>query len=1115
MIARRRAVGRASGLALGLVLATLPLAAVSQTTTVTPDLGASRGVGTIVTHSGNVLRVEGGTLSGANLFHSFSQFSLGSGDIARWTHSNGDAASVNNVINRVTGGEVSRIAGTIDSTGLPNANFFFINPAGIVFSQGARINVPAAAFFSTAGELRFADGARFAVSAPNGSTLSMAAPESFGFLGGQGSIEVTGAGENFAPSTALLSFSGADVRVSNTKLQLAQRTTVRGLDLIGVGPGPQAVNLINPLTATATGAVQVRRSAFAIASGDTAAGAFRVRGGQVELDTVNIISDTGGQRRGGDVRVVADQLRIYGESSIGTSARAQGAAGDIDFVATDIDINGGILFNVSITGAAAGRISMTADNLVVRGGATLASTNSAGGRGGDIALSAKTLQLDSVTAVSSALGNGGGGDLILDAPAMQLINTNVIATSLGLARPGDVHVNGDVIEISGGSYGALPGANSDSGALTINAASSLYALGAAFSASSSSDNGAGSITIRSPEILFVQSRISADNFGDGGGGMVLVEADNLVFDEVMVRVGAYGAAGERPGLARFKAAGDLQLFNSIITSNTNGQARGGIIEIAGRDVLLEDSQIRSDTIGLAEGDAGRVAIKADNALLVRNGVVTSGSNSFGKGGDVVLEAPTITLDTGAGIRADTLGPGDAGEVTVKAGSLTILESASITSRSRSGAGNAGKVSVEADTIKLIDGRISSGTDSQGDAGIVSIRVGDLILDGDRRDRTFITSETLGQGDAGGIFIDAKSIDVRNGAYVSSDTFESGDAGSVTIRAGTLTVGGGGYISSDSAGEGDAGNIAIIAGDMKIGDLARVSTSSRGEGEAGELAIKAKVLIVDGGLISSASERGAAGASGALRVEAETLSLVNRGAISTVSHNPLPAGQIEIVAGALSIDGGRSLISSENLAGDLTRGGVKGQVGDAGSVAITAANLTVSNGGRITTNSFGGAAGGISITIPRPGLLVLEGADMIGSIQTSSGAGTGGRITITNPLAVISNGGAILALGQLSGANVTIRSRYFINSTDRLNTVAVDGDIRLETGLYDVSSGTVNRDISVLDASKVLQGQCPAARSTGVVSQLITRPVGPYVRDPGFAAPPAGTEPVQAPRGACT
>jgi hypothetical protein len=69
-------------------------------------------------------------------------------------------------------------------------------------------------------------------------------------------------------------------------------------------------------------------------------------------------------------------------------------------------------------------------------------------------------------------------------------------------------------------------------------------------------------------------------------------------------------------------------------------------------------------------------------------------------------------------------------------------------------------------------------------------------------------------------------------------------------------------------------------------------------------------------------------------------------------------------------------------------------------------------------------------------------------------------------------------------------------------VAVDGEFKIVAGLYDLSSGAVSRDLSVLDASKVMRGQCPAARSTGQVSQLITRPVGPYVRDASPTAPPA-------------
>ncbi len=170
---------------------------------------------------------------------------MGAGDTAQWVRSAGGGAGVSNVINRVTGGQVSQIAGTLDSTGLPNANFYFINPAGIVFSTGARVNVPSAAYFSTAGELRFADATKFAIATPGGSTLSIAAPQSFGFVGGQGAISINGVAQDFAPPSAALSFAASDVQVANAHL------LQRGLDLTAVGPGAAQVSLLDP-TATPT-----------------------------------------------------------------------------------------------------------------------------------------------------------------------------------------------------------------------------------------------------------------------------------------------------------------------------------------------------------------------------------------------------------------------------------------------------------------------------------------------------------------------------------------------------------------------------------------------------------------------------------------------------------------------------------------------------------------------------------------------------------------------------------------------------------------------------------------------------------------------------------------------
>ncbi|MGB0564680.1 MAG: hypothetical protein ACPGVO_23210, partial [Spirulinaceae cyanobacterium] len=69
-------------------------AAIAQSITAAPD-----GTGTIVTIDGQIYHIQGGSQAGANLFHSFQDFGLSSGEIANFL-SNPD---VTNIFGRVTG----------------------------------------------------------------------------------------------------------------------------------------------------------------------------------------------------------------------------------------------------------------------------------------------------------------------------------------------------------------------------------------------------------------------------------------------------------------------------------------------------------------------------------------------------------------------------------------------------------------------------------------------------------------------------------------------------------------------------------------------------------------------------------------------------------------------------------------------------------------------------------------------------------------------------------------------------------------------------------------------------------------------------------------------------
>ena len=87
--------------------------------------------------------ITGGTrpggASGTNLFHSFGDFNVPTNNIANFLNDSGLATS--NILGRVTGGNISNIFGTIQTTGFGNANLFLMNPAGFLFGPNATVNV--------------------------------------------------------------------------------------------------------------------------------------------------------------------------------------------------------------------------------------------------------------------------------------------------------------------------------------------------------------------------------------------------------------------------------------------------------------------------------------------------------------------------------------------------------------------------------------------------------------------------------------------------------------------------------------------------------------------------------------------------------------------------------------------------------------------------------------------------------------------------------------------------------------------------------------------------------------------------------------------------------------
>ena len=131
-------------------------------------------VDTQVTQDGNVAEITGGETRGGNLFHSFQNFSVVTGNEAFFNN----ADNISNIFSRVTGGNISNIDGALRANG--SANLFLINPAGIIFGENARLDIGGSFYGSSASRVLFEDGEFSAVDNLNEPILTINAPIGLG-----------------------------------------------------------------------------------------------------------------------------------------------------------------------------------------------------------------------------------------------------------------------------------------------------------------------------------------------------------------------------------------------------------------------------------------------------------------------------------------------------------------------------------------------------------------------------------------------------------------------------------------------------------------------------------------------------------------------------------------------------------------------------------------------------------------------------------------------------------------------------------------------------------------------------------------------------------------------
>jgi len=325
-----------------------------------------------------------GTRTGDNLFHSFETFNIDFGGSATFTGS----ADIRNVVSRVTGGDISNIQGTLRSE-VGNANFYFINPAGITFGEGGSVDVPASFHLSTAEQLVFSDATVLDAASPTTSTLSMATPQAFGFLGnGSGAIVVTDteleitdgdlsvAGYELLINDAAL-FSSGDVEIEiqgQATIENGGRIfteTTNELDAGDIALTANQLLVDRQISEFPTGLIS-----FADAGSTGKAGSVEVT--IAELATIQnggkISSNSFSVGNAGNIRLNANQLLIDRKDSkfitglfSETESGSTGNAGTVDVAIAELATiqNGGIIATSTFSDGDAGAILLTANQLLI------------------------------------------------------------------------------------------------------------------------------------------------------------------------------------------------------------------------------------------------------------------------------------------------------------------------------------------------------------------------------------------------------------------------------------------------------------------------------------------------------------------------------------------------------------------------------------------------------------------------------------------------------------------------------------------------------------------------------------------------------------------------------
>jgi len=483
------------------------------------------------------------------------------------------------------------------------------------------------------------------------------------------------------------------------------------------------------------------------------------------------------------------------------------------------------------------------------------------------------------------------------------VSASITSTSGGSDGAGIVIVRGNNVSIdnSGIFSQILPGAQGSAGGILIEAGSLSLSNNSQIASSSFGTGTAGAILLNvDGSVSLTNDSVIFNNVENGAtdstGGLVIINAESLSLlngsqIQTLVRgdengePAGQGDAGnitinvqDTVTISGLGNIIDNRRFPSAIFSSVGSGAVGnaGDIRITARSISLSNFG-RIDTSISGMGEAGNIFLQAtdsislaDNALIEsaieKGAVATAGSNAFagnifgvlnGRGGDIsgtiLIDTGTLSLTNNSLLNTSTFGEGNAGAIVVVARDEVLLSNRgiifSIVGEDAQGTGGAilmGMGSLSINGTSDNPSGITTSTLGQGDAGLIFIGVdGNISITGDGSGISSSVGEGIEQA-GGGIFIEANSLFLNDGAVISVDNEGSGEGGSIFITARQDIILRDKVDISAETASGEGGNILLIAGDFFLllgnSDTSTTAGNQQFGGNGGNINVVAKFAI---------------------------------------------------------------------------------------------------------------------------------------------------------------------------------------------------------------------------------------------------------------------------------